>query len=127
MPHFTVHLLEETLDSSVERQVIEALTDAVVGVYGAQARQLVVVELFGVPRGRWGVGGVAIERIEPVVTLTMREPALHRATIDDVPARLIESITDAMTDVFGPDVRDHVHVQVVGIPTGRSGIGGAVV
>ena len=127
MPHFNVHMLDETLDGRNGPKIIRALTDAVVNVYGEHARPLVVVELFGVPRGRLGVGGVPVSDNVPIVTLNMREPALTRPTIDDVPARLIASITDALVDVFGEDIRPRVNVLVVGIPTGRSGVGGNVV
>ena len=57
----------------------------------------------------------------------MREPALNRPTSDDAPAELIASITDAMVEVFSERIREHVNVLVVGIPTGRSGVGGDVV
>ena len=57
----------------------------------------------------------------------MREPALNRPTIDDAPAELIASITDAMVEVFSERIREHVNVLVGGIPTGRSGVGGDVV
>ena len=53
------------------------------------------------------------------------EPALH--VIDDAPRHLIASITDAMAGVLGDDIRAHLAVTVVGIPTGRSGVAGEVV
>lgn len=127
MPHFNVQMFEEVLDGNVEPKIIRALTDAVVKVYGEQARPLVVVELFGIPQRRWGLGGVPAEGNLPIVTLNMREPALNRPTIDDAPAQLIASITDAMVEVFSERIREHVNVLVVGIPTGRSGVGGDVV
>jgi phenylpyruvate tautomerase PptA (4-oxalocrotonate tautomerase family) len=55
----------------------------------------------------------------------MREPALH--LVDDAPRHLIASITDAMAGVLGDDIRAHLAVTVVGIPTGRSGVAGEVV
>lgn len=122
MPHFNVHMLEEALDGEVEPATIRALTDAVVEVYGERARSLAVVEIFGIPRHRWGIGGAPATEHRPTVTLHMREPALHM--VDDAPARLIASITDAMTRVLGDDVHDHLAVTIVGIPTGRSGVAG---
>ena len=122
MPHFNVHMFEESLDGVVEGATIRALTDAVVAVYGERARSLAVVEILGVPRHRWGVGGVPAPDHSPIVTLNMREPALH--LVDEAPARLIATITDAMAGVLGDSVRDHLVVTVVGIPTGRSGVGG---
>ena len=127
MPHFNVQMFEEALDGSVEATIIRALTDAVVRVYGERARPLVVVELIGIPRRRWGLGGVPAEANLPIVTLNMREPALNMPTIDDAPAQLIASITDGMVEVFGEHIRKHVNVLVVGIPRGRSGVGGDVV
>ena len=120
-----VQTFEEALDGEVEPRLIRALTDAVVEVYGERARELVVVELTGIPQHRWGRGGRPAERPAPVVTLNMREPALHLPTIDgDIPAMLIRSLTDAIVDVLGESVRDDVTVLVVGIPTGRSGVAG---
>lgn len=124
MPHFNVHMFEETLDGEVEPAIIRALTDAVVEVYGELSRSLAVVEILGVPRRRWGSGGAPADELQPVVTLHMREPAFHLAGLDDAPARLISSITDAMARALGEEVRDRVTVMVVGIPTGRSGVAG---
>ena len=122
MPHFNVHMFEESLDGVVEGATIRALTDAVVAVYGERARPLAVVEILGVPRSRWGIGGAPAADHRPIVTLNMREPALHR--VDDAPGRLIAAITDAMAGVLGDSVRDDLAVTIVGIPTGRSGVAG---
>jgi phenylpyruvate tautomerase PptA (4-oxalocrotonate tautomerase family) len=125
MPHFSMHVQEEALDGSTEAAAILALTEAVVRVYGERARPLAVVELFGVPRERWGAGGkVAPEGVWPVVTLNMREPALGPETVEAAPARLIAAITDGLVGVFGDDVRANASVQIIGIPTGRSGVAG---
>jgi phenylpyruvate tautomerase PptA (4-oxalocrotonate tautomerase family) len=125
MPHFSMHVQEEALDGAVEGALILALTEAVVRVYGERARPLAVVELFGVPRERWGAGGtVAPEGVWPVVTLNMREPALAPETAEAAPARLINAITDGLVGVFGEDVRANASVQIIGIPTGRSGVAG---
>ena len=125
MPHFNVHMFEEALDGKVEPATIRALTDALVSVYGERARELAVVEIFGIPRRRWGIGGAPAVEHRPTVTLHMREPALH--LVDDAPDRLIASITDAMAGVLGDDVRHHLAVTIVGIPTGRSGVAGQLV
>lgn len=122
MPHFNVHMFDEALDGEVEPATIRALTDAIVDVYGERARALAVVEIFGIPRHRWGIGGAPATEHRPTVTLHMREPALHM--VDDAPERLIASITDAMAHVLGDDIRDHLAVTIVGIPTGRSGVAG---
>ena len=122
MPHFNAQMFEEALDGEVEPATIRALTEAVVEVYGERARELAVVEIFGIPRHRWGIGGAPATEHRPTVTLHMREPALH--LVDEAPERLIASITDAMTGVLGDGVRDHLAVTIVGIPTGRSGVAG---
>jgi phenylpyruvate tautomerase PptA (4-oxalocrotonate tautomerase family) len=127
MPHFNVQIREEELDGKIESELIRALTEAVVTVYGERARALAVVELFGIPQRRWGIGGVPAEANAPVITLNMREPALKLTEIGNAPARLIASITDAVVTVFGEPVRKDVTVLIVGVPAGRSGVGGEVV
>ncbi|MDT3399128.1 tautomerase family protein [Streptomyces sp. B1866] len=124
MPHLTVHLHEEELDGTAEARLIRTLADAMAAVYGEWARAAAVVELFGVPRRRWGRGGVAGADHAPVVTLNMRERALNLPEVPDAPARLIEAVTDALTGVFGEGVRERVAVLVVGVPEGRSGVAG---
>jgi phenylpyruvate tautomerase PptA (4-oxalocrotonate tautomerase family) len=124
VPHFNVHMFEEALDGEVEPATIRALTDALVEVYGERARELAVVEIFGIPRHRWGIGGTPAVEHRPTVTLHLREPALH--LVDDAPERLIAAITDAMARVLGDDVCAHLAVTIVGIPTGRSGLAGQV-
>ncbi|WP_405723381.1 hypothetical protein OG607_14770 [Streptomyces sp. NBC_01537] len=127
MPHFTVQIHEEELDGKAEPGLIRALTDSVVAVYGERARSAAVVELFGIPRHRWGTAGAPATATAPVVTLNIREPALHLPEIANAPARLIASITDAVVTVFGEPIRRHVTVLIVGIPSGRSGVGGEAV
>jgi phenylpyruvate tautomerase PptA (4-oxalocrotonate tautomerase family) len=124
VPHFNVHMFEEALDGEVEPATIRALTDALVEVYGERARELAVVEILGIPRHRWGIGGTPAVEHRPTVTLHLREPAIH--LVDDAPERLIAAITDAMARVLGDDIRAHLAVTIVGIPTGRSGVAGQV-
>ncbi|MGK5532737.1 tautomerase family protein [Streptomyces sp. URMC 129] len=126
MPHFQVRIHEEELDGEVEPKLVLALTDALGGVYGEHLRSLAVVELFGVPRQRWGVGGESGGPNAPVVSLHLREAALRLPGVEDVPARLIRSLTDAVVTVFGEAVRRHVTVHIVGVPAGRSGVGGVI-
>ncbi|MDW6059847.1 hypothetical protein SAZ11_19875 [Streptomyces sp. FXJ1.4098] len=73
MPHFTVQIREEELDGKTEPKLIRALADAVGAVYGERLRSVAAVDLFGVPRGRRGIGGVPTEENAPVVTLNIRE------------------------------------------------------
>ncbi|WP_030181960.1 tautomerase family protein [Streptomyces violaceorubidus] len=126
MPHFEVRIHEEELDGKVERKLVLALTDALVRVYGEQARAMAVVELFGIPRHRWGIGGEPAAVNAPIVSLNLREAALHLPGTDDAPRQLIRSVTDAVAEVFGESVRRHVSVYIVGVPAGRSGVGGEV-
>ena len=51
MPHLTARVPEARLAGN-EPALITALTDALVEVYGEWAREIVVVHLDGVPRGR---------------------------------------------------------------------------
>jgi phenylpyruvate tautomerase PptA (4-oxalocrotonate tautomerase family) len=125
MPHLTVHVLERDL-AGRETPLIEALTDAVVAVYGDWARDIVVVRLIGLPAGRWGIGGKPAEDPAPSVTFGIKEGAFHRPDTPEIVARLIAGVTDAIAGVLGEQVRSGVSVELVGTPAGRSGIGGTV-
>ncbi|MDR8411329.1 tautomerase family protein [Nonomuraea sp. 3-1Str] len=124
MPHFHVQIREEALDGDVEPKLIRALTDAVGAVFGERLRSLAVVDLFGIPQRRWGIGGEPAEETAPVVTLNLREGAFTVPGLGDVPARLIAAITDALAEVFGESVRPRATVLLVGVPAGRSGVAG---
>ncbi|MGW1170937.1 tautomerase family protein [Streptomyces sp. NPDC002550] len=87
---------------------------------------MAVVEIFGIPRHRWGVGGAPGGVHAPVVSLHVRETALHVLGIDDAPAQLTRAITDAVAGALGESIRDHVGVQLVGVPPGRCGVGGEI-
>ncbi|KPH97396.1 hypothetical protein OK074_6554 [Actinobacteria bacterium OK074] len=129
MPHFMVHMPEEDLDGKVEAELVRALTDGVAEVLGEWARGVAVVELFGVPRGRGGVGGkpVGDGPAAPVVTLNLRERALTHPQLPDAPAQLIHALTEAVTGVLGEAVRGGVTVTLVGVREGGWGVGGVVV
>jgi phenylpyruvate tautomerase PptA (4-oxalocrotonate tautomerase family) len=124
MPHFSVTVHEDALDGRTAAELIRTLTEAVVAVYGERARPLVVVELFGVPEGRWGAGGVPSKQVQPMIELAMREPALTLPGVPDPVGGLIAAITDAAAEALGDEVRTRTTVVVTGIPTGRSGVGG---
>ncbi|MFD9904886.1 hypothetical protein [Streptomyces sp. NPDC059063] len=126
MPHFQVRVHEEKLDGKAEGRLVASLTEALVQVYGERARSMAVVEIFGIPRQRWGVGGVPGVVHAPVVSLHVREAALRLPGIDDAPGQLIRAITDAVVDAFDETVREYVGVQLVGVPAGRSGVGGEI-
>jgi phenylpyruvate tautomerase PptA (4-oxalocrotonate tautomerase family) len=126
MPHLRVHALESDL-AGRESALIEKLTDAVVAVYGEWARGIVVVQLIGLPPHRWGIGGTPARTPSPSVTFGIKEAAFGRPDADEIVARLVSVVTDAIVDIFGEDVRAGVTVELVGTPAGRTGIGGVVV
>jgi phenylpyruvate tautomerase PptA (4-oxalocrotonate tautomerase family) len=126
MPHLGVHVLESDL-AGRETALLAALTDAVVAVYGEWARGTVVVQLIGLPPGRWGVGGTPAESPSPIVTFGTREAVFARPDAEEIAARLIAGVTDAIAGVLGERVRAGTLVELVGTPAGRTGLGGAVV
>lgn len=125
MPHLTVHALEDDLRGH-EPELIGALTDAVVQVYGEWAREIAVVRLVGVPRGRWAIGGRAPATIAPAVTFGIREEAFARPDAAELARALVTSVTDAVASVFGEEVRGGVAVELVGTPASRTAIGGTL-
>ena len=126
MPHLSVHVLESDLDGR-ETALIAKLTDAVVAVYGDWAREIAVVQLIGLPPNRWGIGGAPAQAPAPTATFGIKEAAFSRPGAEEIVARLISAVTDAIVDVFGERVRAGTTVELVGTPPGRTGIGGVVV
>jgi phenylpyruvate tautomerase PptA (4-oxalocrotonate tautomerase family) len=125
MPHLTARVPEARL-AGHEPALITALTDAVVQVYGEWARDLVVIHLDGVPRGRWGVGGKAADDASPAITFGIREAALDRPDGREIAARLVAGLTDAVAGVLGEEARSGTSMELVATPRGRAGLGGAV-
>jgi len=125
MPHLTARVPEAQL-AGHESALITALTDAVVEVYGEWARDVVVVHLDGVPKGRWGVGGQVMDNAAPAVMFGIREAALVRPDGREVAARLVAGVTDAVARVLGEQTRTGTSVELVVTPEGRSGIGGVI-
>ena len=125
MPHLTVHAPESDL-AGREPDLIAALTDAVVAVYGGWARDIAVVHLVGVPAGRWGVGGEAAPSFAPAVAFGIREAVFARPDADEIIARLVAGVTDAVVAVIGERVRPGVTVELVGEPAGRTTVGGVL-
>lgn len=123
MPHLTVHVLEDDL-AGRETDLIEALTDAVVEVYGDWARDVAVMHLIGLPAHRWGIGGKPARDPAPSVTFGIREEAFSRPNAQEIVTGLISGVTDAMVKVFGERVRSGVTVELVGAPAARTGVGG---
>jgi phenylpyruvate tautomerase PptA (4-oxalocrotonate tautomerase family) len=126
VPHLTVHVLEDDLVGR-ETELIEALTDAVVAVYGDWAREIAVVRLIGLPAQRWGIGGKPASNPAPSVTFGIKEGAFGRPDATEIVSGLVSGVTDAIVRVFGEGVRSGVNVELVGTPAGRTGIGGVVV
>lgn len=124
MPHLNVQIREEDLGGQTEPRLIRALTEAVASVLGEWAHAAAVVDLFGIPQARWGTGGTPGAVSAPIVTLHMRERGLVAPGRAEIPALLIGAITDAACAALGEDLRKHVTVLIVGIPAGRSGVGG---
>jgi phenylpyruvate tautomerase PptA (4-oxalocrotonate tautomerase family) len=125
MPHLTARVPEAQL-AGREPALITALTESVVHVYGEWARDLVVVHLDGIPRGRWGVGGRAADDAAPAITFGIRETALTRPGGSETAARLVAALTDAVASVLGEQARGGTSVELVATPEGRSGLGGAM-
>lgn len=125
MPHLTLRAPEAQL-AGREPALITVLTDAVVEVYGEWARDLVVVQLDGIPPGRWGVGGRAADDAAPAITFGIREAALTRPDGKEIAARLVAGLTDAVAGVLGEQARGGTSVELIATPAGRSGLGGAI-
>jgi phenylpyruvate tautomerase PptA (4-oxalocrotonate tautomerase family) len=124
VPHLQVRVVEDELGEGVPARLITAMTDAVASVYGEWVRPDAVVEVIGVPRERWAVGGVPGAAVAPQITLTTRERALQAP--GGAP-RLIGAITAAVGELFGDRARAAADVVLVGVPEGRSGVGGVPV
>ena len=125
MPHLTARVPETQL-AGHEGALITALTSAVVEVYGEWARDLVVVQLDGVPAGRWGVGGRVADDAAPTITFGIREAALARPDGKEIAARLVAGLTDAVASVLGEQTRGGTSVELVATPPGRTGLGGTI-
>ena len=126
MPHLTVHAIDDDLTGR-ELELIAALTDAVVAVYGDWARDLVDVRLIGLPRHRWGVGGRPVAAAAVSIAFSLREAAFARPDADEVVTALIASLTDAVAVIFGEQVRPAATGELIGVPAGRTGVGGLLV
>ncbi|WP_418960501.1 tautomerase family protein [Streptomyces tritici] len=124
MPHLTVHLPENRLTGK-EPELIAALTDAIVDVYGAWARDLVSVRLAGVPAGRSAQGGKAVDTNASVV-LGVRAGVFDRPDAAQITQSLGTGLTDAITRVVGEDLRDGTMVELVASPPERTFVGGTL-
>ncbi|GAA0239099.1 tautomerase family protein [Cryptosporangium japonicum] len=126
MPHLLVHTLDRDLDGR-EADLIATITDAIVAVYGDWAREHVVVQLIGVPPGRWGVGGKPAVNPAPRVMFGIRDGVFSRPDGPEILGRLATGVTDAIATTIGEHVRKGTTIEFVGAPDGRTAIGGALV
>jgi hypothetical protein len=63
---------------------------------------------------------VAAQAPSPSLTFGIKEAALSRPDADQIVARLVCEVTDAIVEVFGERVRAGVTGELVGIPAGRT-------
>ncbi|GAA4633970.1 hypothetical protein GCM10023196_073640 [Actinoallomurus vinaceus] len=124
MPHLTVHLPENRL-SGKEPELVTALTEAIVDVYGEWARDLVSIRLAGVPAGRFAQGGKAVDTNASVI-LGVRAGVFDRPDAAQITARLGAALTDATTRVLGEELRAGTMVELVASPPERTFVGGAL-
>ncbi|SNR38913.1 tautomerase family protein [Actinomadura mexicana] len=122
MPHLTVHLPEDKLAGN-ESELITALTEAIVGVYGEWARGLVGIRLSGVPAGRFAQGGKAVDTNVSLL-MGVRAAAFERPDAAEISANLAAALTDAVTDVLGEDLRPGTTVELVPSPQERTFVAG---
>ncbi|GAA4238388.1 hypothetical protein GCM10022254_54130 [Actinomadura meridiana] len=122
MPHLTVHIPDNRLTGN-EPALIAALTEAVVGVYGEWARDLVGIRLAGVPAGRFAQGGKAVDATASVV-LGIRAGAFDRPDAAEITSRLGTALTDAITEILGDELRAGTMVELVASPPERTFTGG---
>lgn len=124
MPHLTVHLPENRLTGK-EPELVTALTEAIVDVYGEWARDLVSIRLAGVPAGRFAQGGKAVDTNVSVI-LGIRAGVFDRPDATHVTARLGAALTDAITRVLGEELLTGTMVELVASPPERTFVGGAL-
>ncbi|WP_149262891.1 hypothetical protein [Actinomadura sp. K4S16] len=122
MPHLTAHLPEDKL-AGRESELVTALTEAIVGVYGEWARDLATVHLSGVPAGRLAQGGKAVDTNASLV-MGVRAAAFDRPDAPEIMASLAAGLTDAITTVLGEDFRPGTTVELVPSPQERTFVAG---
>ena len=124
MPHLTVHLPENRLTGN-EPELITALTEAIIDVYGEWARDLVSIRLAGVSAGRFAQGGKAVDT-NASVTLGVRAGVFDRPDAAEITTRLGAALTDAITQVLGEGLRAGTMVELVASPPERTFVGGSL-
>lgn len=122
MPHLTAHVPETRL-SGREPELITALTEAIVTVYGEWARDVASVRLAGVPEGRFAQGGKAVDTVVSVA-LGIRATMFDMPNAAEISASLGTALTDAVTQVLGEDLRAGTTVELVASPADRTFVAG---
>jgi 4-oxalocrotonate tautomerase len=60
MPFINVKLIEGVFDAEQKREIVERLTDTMVGIEGENMREVTWVVVEEVGSGDWGIGGKAL-------------------------------------------------------------------
>ena len=60
MPFVNVKLIEGVFDADQKREIVERLTEAMVGIEGENMREVTWVVIEEVRSGDWGIGGKAL-------------------------------------------------------------------
>jgi 4-oxalocrotonate tautomerase len=60
MPFVNVKLIEGVFDADQKREIVERLTEAMVGIEGQNMREVTWVVVEEVRSGDWGIGGKAL-------------------------------------------------------------------
>ena len=60
MPLVDIQLIEGVFDADQKREMIEAVTDTMVGIEGEAMRGLTWVRVHEIASGEWGIGGKAM-------------------------------------------------------------------
>ncbi|MCB1183590.1 4-oxalocrotonate tautomerase family protein [bacterium] len=57
MPLITVQIIENVFDAAQKQEIIEKVTDTMVGIEGEALRGVTWVKIEEVKEGNWGIGG----------------------------------------------------------------------
>lgn len=61
MPHIQVHAIKGVFSKAQKKEVIEKLTDTMVGIEGESLRSVTWVTIHEVESGDWGIGGQTLD------------------------------------------------------------------
>jgi 4-oxalocrotonate tautomerase len=74
MPFVSVKLVEGVFDTDQKREIVERLTETMVGIEGENMREVTSVVIEEVRSGDWGIGGNALTT-EDIKALAAGTPA----------------------------------------------------